>query len=81
MRIAELAAEKVKRLPEAQAQAVLNYLTELSGSPALSAAELMRLAPAERRRILADQARQAELLYRQNPEWIVEEAEAPLNYG
>jgi hypothetical protein len=40
----------------------------------------MRLPQAERRRILASQARQAEVFYRQNPEMIVEEADAPLGY-
>jgi hypothetical protein len=77
----ELVAEEVKRLPDIQTEAVLRFIRELSDSPALSAAELMHLAPADRRRILADQARLAEVLYRQDPEVIVEDAEAPLNYG
>jgi hypothetical protein len=46
----------------------------------LSASELMRLPPAERRRILRSQARQAEALYRDNADLIVEDAEAPLDY-
>jgi hypothetical protein len=75
-----MVAEKVKALPEYQAQAVLTFIQELSTTPALSAAELMRLPPAERRRILASQARQAEALYRQNPEIIVEDADPPLSY-
>ena len=73
-------AEKVKGLPELQAQAVLTFIQEIASAPALSAIELMRLPPAERRRILASQARQAEALYRQNPEMIVEDADAPLSY-
>ena len=80
MSTSELVAEKVKRLPEFQAQAVLTFIQELSNSPVLSAPELMRLPPAERRHILAAQARQAEALYRQNPEMVVEDADAPLSY-
>ena len=75
-----MVAEKVKGLAEFQAQAVLTFIEELSNAPVLSATELMRLPPAERRRILASQARQAEALYRQNPEMIVEDSDAPLSY-
>jgi len=67
----ELVAEKVKGLPEFQVQAVLTF-QELSSAPVLCATELMRLPAAERRRILASQARQAEAIYRLNPEMIVE---------
>ena len=81
MSTAELVAEKVKALPESQARAVLAFIQELSSSPALSAAELMRLPSSERRRVLSDQARLAEVHYRQTPEMIVEDAEAPLPYG
>ncbi len=80
MSTSEIIAEKMKGLPEFQAQAVLAFIEELSAAPVLSAIELMRLPPAERRRILASQARQAEALYRQNPELIVEEAAPPLDY-
>lgn len=76
----DLVVEEVKRLPEAQAEAVLEFIRELSGSPALSATELMRLPPAERRRILASQARQAERFYRQHPEAIAEDVEPPIAY-
>lgn len=75
-----MVAEKVKGLPEFQAQAILTFIQELSTAAVLSATELMRLPPAERRLILASQARQAEVLYRQNPEMIVEDADAPLSY-
>ena len=75
-----MVAEKVKGLAEFQAQAVLTFIEELSNTPVLTATQLMRLAPADRRRILASQARQAEALYRQNPEMIVEDADAPLTY-
>ena len=75
-----MVADKVKELPEFQARAVLTFIQELSSAPVLSAVELMRLPPAERRRILASQARQAEALYRQNPEMIAEDADAPLSY-
>jgi hypothetical protein len=80
MSTSEIVAEKVRGLSEFQAQAVLAFIQELSDTPRLSAIELMRLAPAERRRILANQARQAEALYRQNPELIAEEGDAPLSY-
>jgi hypothetical protein len=80
MSTSEIVAEKMKGLPEFQAQAVLAFIEELSAAPVLSAIELMRLPPAERRRILASQARQAEALYRQDPELIVEEAAPPLDY-
>jgi len=76
----DLVIEKVKGLPEIQAEAVLRFIRELSESPTPTATDLMRLAPADRRRILANQARQAEPLYRENPEMIVEDAETPLNY-
>ena len=75
-----MVAEKVKGLAEFQAQAALPFIEELSNAPVLSATQLMRLPPAERRRILAGQARQAEALYRQNPEMIVEDGDAPLSY-
>lgn len=80
MSTAELAAEKVRGLPELQAQAILTFIEELSTSAALSAAELMRLPPAERRRILTAQARVAEALYRKDSAMIVEETDAPLDY-
>lgn len=76
----EMVAEKVKGLPEFQVQAVLTFIQELSNAPVFSATELMRLPPTERRRILAGQARQAEALYRQNPEMVVEDTDAPLSY-
>ena len=75
-----MVAENVKGLAEFQAQAVLTFIEELSNTPVLTATQLMRLPPAERRRILASQARQAEALYRQNPEMIVEDGDAPLSY-
>ena len=81
MSTTELVIEKVKGLPQIQAEAVLTFIRELSESPTLTAADLMRMAPADRRRILSSQARQTDVLYRQNPEMIVEDAEAPLNYG
>ncbi len=81
MSTTELILEAVKALPELQAQAVLTFIRELSESPALSARELMRLAPAERRHILSNQARQAEALYRSDAELVIEDAEAPLSYG
>jgi hypothetical protein len=77
----EIVAEKVKTLPEYQAEAVLTFIQELAASPVLTATELMRLPTAERRRILSEQARQAEALYRHNPEMIVEETDAPLGDG
>ncbi len=77
----DLLVEKVKQLPEAQAEAVLAYVRELTESRHLTATDLMRLPPAERKRILVKQARHAETLYRQHPEMIVEDAEPPLNYG
>lgn len=79
MSMAELVAEKVKDLPEFQVRAVLDFIERLSASPALSATELMRLPPAERRRILAAQARLAEALYGRDPGMIVQETDAPLD--
>lgn len=81
MSTTELLVEKVKGLPEIQAKAVLAFIREMTESRHLTATELMRLAPAERRRILSNQARQAEVLYRQRLEMIVEDAEPPLRYG
>lgn len=81
MSTSDLLVEKVKELADFQAEAVLTFIRELSASPTLTAAELMRLPPAERRRILANQARQAEVFYRQNPEIIAEDAEAPFDHA
>ena len=80
MSMSEMLAEKVKALPDFQAQAVLAFIQELAPERVLSAPELMRLPSVERRRILAGQTRQAEALYRQNPEMVVEDADAPLSY-
>ena len=81
MSTTDLIVEKVKRLPEIQAEAVLTFIRELTESRHLTAAELMRLPPAERRRNLASQARQAEALYRLTPGMTVEDAEPPLKSG
>jgi hypothetical protein len=77
----EQVVEKLKALPAFQAEAVLKFISELSDLPVLKASQLMGMAPADRRRILASQARQAEALYRGNPEMIVEEVEPPVSYG
>lgn len=76
----EQVVEKVRELPEFQAAAVLSFIRELSQSPTLSAAELLRLPPAERRRLLSNQARQAEALYRQAPDLVAEDAEGPWDH-
>jgi len=76
----EMIAEKAKNLPEIQAQSVLAFIDEISASPVIGAAELMRLPSTERRRILANQARQAEGLYRHNPELIVEDLDELASY-
>jgi hypothetical protein len=81
MTTAELVAEKVKALPEFQASAVLVFIQELSATTAISAAQLMRLPQAERRRILSNQARQAEMLYREDPEMVVEKLDAPMDHA
>ena len=81
MSTTDLIIEKVRGLTEMQAQAVLAFVRELSESPSLSATELMRLPRAERQRILTSQARQADQVYRQNPDMLVEDVEAPLNHG
>jgi hypothetical protein len=78
---AELVTEKVKGLSEAQAEIVLAYVEEISGSPRLSASDLMRLPAARRRAILDAQAAKAAALYRQDPKLVCEDAEAPLPYG
>lgn len=80
MSTSDMVVERLKGLPEFQAQAVLTFIQELSATPALSATELMRLPPAERKRVLDSQARQAEALYRQHPEILVDEADAPLGH-
>jgi hypothetical protein len=77
----DLVIEKVKGLPENQVAAVWAFIRELSERPALTAVELMRMSPVDRRRILSEQARQAETVYRQNPELMIDDTETPLNYG
>ncbi len=81
MSISETLAEKIKSLPESQAQAVLKYIEEISEAHVLSASELMRLPRRERQRILAGQAREAEAIYRNNAGTIIEDAEGPLGHG
>jgi len=80
MSTSEMVAEKVKGMPEFQAQAVLAFIEELSASPVIGAADLMRLPLAERRRILTSQARQAEALYRQDSNLIAQDNGEPLGY-
>ena len=75
-----MVAEKVKGMPEFQAQAVLAFIEELSASPVIGAADLMRLPLAERRRILTSQARQAEALYRQDSNLVAEDNGEPRGY-
>jgi hypothetical protein len=81
MTAAELVREKVQNLTETQAQMILAYIDALADSPRLSASDLMRLPLAHRRAILKAQAAKAEMLYREDPTLICEDAEAPLPYG
>jgi hypothetical protein len=76
----DMIAEKARQLPEFQALVVLAFIDELSSVPVPDAVELMRLPPAERRRVLSIQARQAEATYRQDPDLIAEDADAPVNH-
>ncbi len=76
----EMVVEELKRLTDAQTEVVLKFVQELSASERLTASDLMHLPSAERRQILERQAREAELLYRNHPETIVEDAEPPLAY-
>ena len=81
MSATELVVEKVKQLSEVEAESVLAYIAQIHPTRAPSPVELMRLPKSERRRILAAQAEKAEALYREHPEIIMEDTEAPLDPG
>ena len=81
MSTVELISSKSRSLSEEQARAVLTFMDGLTGQRAPSATELMRLPPDQRRHILAAQARQAEAVYRADPQMIDEDTEAPLNHA
>jgi len=80
MSATELIAERSHLLSEAQAEAVLAYMDELAGGAPPTAKDLMNLPPAIRRKILAQQARRAEAVYRGNPEVIADDHEPPLEH-
>ncbi len=46
----------------------------------LSAKEIMKLPPQKRKRILTQQFQEAEKLYKDNPELIVPDVDAPIDY-
>ena len=81
MSATELIAEKSRTLTEPQAEAVLAYIEDITRHPAPTAAELMKLPPAVRARILAAQMALAERIYRENPELIWDDAEPPMDYA
>jgi len=80
MSATELIAERSQQLTEAQAEAVLAYMDELAGGARPTAKDLMNLPLAARRRILAQQARRAETVYREQPDVIADEHEPPLEH-
>ena len=75
----DLIAEKSRTLTEPQAEAVLAYIEQLTGSTRLSARDLMRLPPEARDRLLAAQAAAVEKIYHENPELIWDDAELPMD--
>ena len=81
MSATELIAEKSRTLTAPQAEVVLAYIDEITKHPGLSAVELMRLAPEVRDRVLAAQMAAAEAIYRENPDLIWDDAEAPMEYA
>ena len=80
MSAVELVVEKVRHLSETEAESVLAYLTCLKPFVAPNARELRRMPRAERERILAAQAKEAEAHYRQNPDMILEDVDPPMDY-
>jgi hypothetical protein len=81
MNSSELVVERARKLSEHQAELVLAYIDELVASPHLSASDLLRLPPAQRRAILHAQAEKAETVYRNDSTLICEDAEGPLPYA
>ena len=77
----ELVVEKVRKLSESQANIVLAFIDGISESPRISPSDLMRLPVEHRHAILEAQAAKAESLYRNDPELVCEDTEAPLPYG
>lgn len=79
MSAAELLIEKAKTLNEEEAQAMLDHLA-LPRQTRWTAQELMLLPLDQRNRILDEQIGRAADLYRQNPDLIVPDVDAPLDY-
>ena len=77
----ELISEKSRSLTEAQALSVLAFIEALGQPQSPSASELMKLPLEVRQRVLAAQMVAAEKIYRENPELIWDDAEAPMDYA
>jgi hypothetical protein len=80
MSATELIVERSRRLTEAQAEAVLEYMDQLTGASMLTAKDLMNLPPSVRRQVLAQQAARAGEIYRNQPDLVAEDNEPPLEH-
>ena len=67
-------------MTEAQAEAVLAYMDELARGGRPTAKDLMALPLTVRRRILTQQARRAEAVYRGHRDLIADDSEPPLEH-
>lgn len=81
MSTAELISAKASQLSEPHAQQVLSYIERLNSEVAPTARELRRLPVTERSRALELQVADAERVYRNNPDLILDVCDAPLDYG
>jgi hypothetical protein len=79
MSAAEMLLEKAKGLTESQAEVVMRCIDAVRG-PSPKPSELMRMPREVREQIMASQFADAERIYRENPELIMEDTEAPLEY-
>jgi hypothetical protein len=80
MSTAELVVEKVRLLSEAEVKSVLAYIVQLKSHSTPTAGELRRMPRAERSRILSEQGKGADALYRHRSDLIVEDFDPPLDY-
>ena len=79
MSATELLIEKARALSEPEAKSVLGFIDHLQRRR-IKASELMKLPRSVRHQILREQFADAEALYRDNPDLIMEDTEGPMGH-
>ena len=69
-------SEKKESLIEELVRQIEEFIT----SETLSAKDIIKLPPGERQKILAEQFQEAEQLYKEHPDLIVPDVDAPIDY-